>query len=171
MSNKYPSNLFNGEELLSQMRERFQAWAAAGYPGCDSILRGVLPTLNSNPNVVTVFGCQGHFSCEPECDDTQSNRFYLMFVTNERGIDQMFTMHSELLRVCEGLEDRCGVELAFGHSGDIFKMDNESTYPSIILDCLLDDAEHRSRFFSNLMTAAIQCGHFVHIQDEAHHVQ
>lgn len=171
MSNKYPSNLHNDQNLLTLMRGRFLAWAAIHYPGCDPMLRRILPTLNSNPNVVTVFGCQGHFIGESDCEDAISNRFYLMFCTNERGIDQMFDLHSKLLQVCEGLEDRCGVELSFGHSGDIFKMDDESTYPSIILDCILDNADHRSRFFSNLLTAAVECGHFVHIQDEVLHVQ
>lgn len=151
MAINFPSNLLNNEEMLSALRKRYQSWAEKGFPSCDSMLVDLLPKLNSNPNVVTVFGCEGHFF-----EEDRSNKFYIMFAVNEEGMQILIDLAASMLKqLNQDFELRCSLELIIGHSGNCLKFDGESSYPTVILECWLDSPFQQSTLFNVLATELV----------------
>jgi hypothetical protein len=144
MATNFPSVLLNNEEMLSQLRARYQAWANIGFPDCDPLLLDFLPKLNANPNIVTVFGCEGHF------DEHSSNKFYLMFAVNDEGMQILVDLFSYIIKeLGHDFELRCGLDFRIGHSGNCLKYDNTS-YPTVILECWLETPFQQAALFSVL---------------------
>lgn len=100
------SNLYSTSEELQRMRQRYEQWAQAGFPGADPLVIPWVKLMAQLPGVVPVSSCEGHVAVYPTVRDSQQllwNGMYFLWAIDETGADVIRELYRRLGHSLHGL--------------------------------------------------------------------